>query len=141
MERVVDEGQAPRRFNTALICCFAGAAVFLALLGVYSVIAFSAALRTQEMAIRLALGSPRSRVMSIILTSGAKLGLVGCGIGALAALFATRLLRSLLFEVDPLDPLVIVLAALSIFLLALAASVIPARRAAVIEPMQALRAE
>jgi len=141
MERVVNERQAPRRFNTAVICCFAGAAVILALLGIYSVIAFSAALRTQEMAIRLALGSQRSSVMSIILRSGAKLGLIGCGIGAVAAVFATRLLRSLLFEVDPLDPLVIVLAALSIFVLAILASVIPARRAAAIDLVYALRAE
>jgi predicted permease len=141
MERVVNEGQAPRRFNTAVICCFAGAAVILALLGIYSVIAFSAALRTHEMAIRLALGSQRSGVMSIILTSGAKLGLAGCGIGTLAAVFTSRLLRSLLFEVDPVDPLVIVLAALSIFVLALVASVIPARRAAAIELSQALHAE
>ena len=141
MEQVVDEGQAPRRFQTALICIFAGAAVFLAVLGIYSVIAFSTALRTQEMAIRLALGSQRSSVMRIILTSGARLGLAGCLIGAFAAVLATRLLRSLLFEVDPLDPMVLALAALSIFLLALAASVIPARRAALIEPTQALRAE
>jgi predicted permease len=141
MEQVVDEGQAPRRFQTALVCVFAGAAVLLAVLGIYSVIAFSVALRTQEMAIRLALGSQRSSVMRLILTSGARLGLIGCGIGALAALFATRLLRSLLFDVDPLDPVVLVLAALSIFLLALAASVIPARRAASVDPMQALRAE
>jgi putative ABC transport system permease protein len=141
MEQVVDEGQASRRFQTALICIFAGAAVFLAVLGIYSVIAFSAALRTQEMAIRLALGSQRSSVMRLVLTSGARLGLIGCGIGALVAVFATRLLRSLLFDVDPLDPIVLVLAALSIFLLALAASIIPARRAASIDPMQALRAE
>jgi predicted permease len=141
MEQVVDEGQAPRRFQTALVSIFAGAALLLAVLGVYSVIAFSVALRTQEMAIRLALGSQRSSVMRLILTSGARLGLIGCGIGALAALFATRLLRSLLFDVDPLDPMVLVLAALSIFLLALAASVIPARRAASVDPMQALRAE
>jgi putative ABC transport system permease protein len=141
MEQIVDEGQAPRRFNTALICAFAVAAVFLALLGIYSVIAFSTALRTQEMAIRLALGSQRSSVMRIILTSGARLGLAGCLIGAFAAILATRLLRSLLFEVDPLDPMVLALAALSIFLLALAASVIPARRAALIDPTQALRAE
>jgi ABC-type lipoprotein release transport system permease subunit len=79
--------------------------------------------------------------MQLILASGAKLGLIGCGLGAVAAVFATRLLRSLLFEVDPLDPAVIVLAALSIFALALAASFIPARRAAAIEPMQALRSE
>jgi predicted permease len=141
MEQVVAEGQASRRFNTVLISSFAAAAVLLALLGIYSVIAFSAALRTQEMAIRLALGSQRSSVMRLVLVSGAKLGLVGCGIGALAAVFATRLLRSMLFQVDPLDPVVLALAAASIFLLALAASLVPARRAASIEPMQALRAE
>jgi ABC-type lipoprotein release transport system permease subunit len=69
------------------------------------------------------------------------MALIGCGIGAVAAVFATRLLRSMLFEVDPLDPAVIMFAAISIFLLALAASVIPARRAASIEPVQALRTE
>jgi len=141
MDRVVAEGQAPRRFNTILISSFAGAAVLLALLGIYSVIAFSAALRTQEMAIRLALGSQRSSVMGLVLLSGAKLGIVGCGLGGVAAVFATRLMRSMLFEVDPLDPAVLVLAAVSIFLLAITASVIPARRAASIDPMMALRAE
>jgi ABC-type lipoprotein release transport system permease subunit len=113
----------------------------LAVLGIYSVIAFSAALRTQEMAIRLALGSQRSSVMRLILISGVKLGLAGCSIGAIAAVFATRLLRSMLFQVDPLDPTVIALAAISILLLALIASVIPARRAASVEPAEALRTE
>jgi putative ABC transport system permease protein len=141
MDRVVSEGQAPRRFNTALISAFASAAVLLALLGIYSVIAFSTALRTQEMAIRLALGSQRSSVMRLILVSGAKLGLAGCCIGAIAAVFATRLMRSLLFQVDALDPIVLVLAMVSILLLALAASVIPARRAASVYPMEALRTE
>jgi len=140
MENIVEEGQAPRRFNTALISSFAAAALLLALLGVYSVIAYSAAQRTQEMAIRLALGSQRSGVMRLILVSSARLGLLGCAIGGLAAVFATRLLRSLLFAVDPLDPVVIVLAALSIFLLALAASTIPAYRASCIEPIEILRA-
>ena len=141
MDQIVSEGQASRRFNTVIISSFAAAAVLLALLGIYSVIAFSAALRTHEMAIRLALGSQRASVMRLVLASGAKLGLVGCGIGVVAAVFATRLMRTMLFQVDPLDPAVIVLAAISIFLLALAASVLPARRAASIEPMQALRAE
>jgi ABC-type antimicrobial peptide transport system permease subunit len=141
MEHVVAEGQASRRFSTALISSFAMAALLLALLGIYSVIAFSAALRTHELAIRLALGSQRASVMRLVLASGAKLGLAGCGLGAVAAVLATRLLRSLLFQVDPLDPIVVTFAALSIFLLALAASVIPARRAASIEPMQALRDE
>ncbi len=141
MDQVVAEGQAPRRFNAALISSFAAAAVLLALLGIYSVIAFSAALRTQEMAIRLALGAQRSSLMRLIFVSGAKLGLVGCGLGLIGSLFATSLLRAMLFNVDPLDPAVLVLAAAFIFLLALAASVIPARRAASIQPMQALRTE
>jgi putative ABC transport system permease protein len=141
MDRVVAEGQAPRRFNTALISSFAAAAVVLAMLGIYSVIAFSTLLRTQEMAIRLALGSQRTTVMRLILVSGLRLGLLGSAVGAVAAVFAGRLLRSLLFEVDPLDPIVIVLAAMFIFALALAASLIPAYRAASIDPMRALRAE
>jgi ABC-type antimicrobial peptide transport system permease subunit len=139
MDSVVSEGQAPRRFNTAVISAFAGAAVLLALLGIYSVIAFSAALRTQEMAIRLALGSQRSGLMGLVLASGAKLALIGCGVGVVGAVLATRVMRSLLFQVDPVDPVVMMMAAVSILLLALAASYIPARRVAAIEPMQALR--
>jgi predicted permease len=141
MDRAVSESEAPRRFSAALVSSFAAAAVLLALLGIYSVIAFSAAMRTQEMAIRLALGSQRASVIRLILTSGTKLGLIGCGLGAVAAFFATRLLRSLLFEVDPLDPSVIALAAASIFVLAIAASFVPARRAASVEPVRALRGE
>ena len=141
MEQVVNEGQASRRFNTVLVSSFALAAVLLAVMGIYSVIAFSAALRTQELAIRLALGAQRGGVLRLVLVSGAKLGLAGCVIGAVGAVFATRLLGSLLFNVNPLDPLVLVLAALAIFLLALGASVVPARRAASIQPMQALRME
>ena len=141
MDQVVAETQVSRRFNTVLISGFAAAAVLLALLGIYSVIAFSAALRTHELAIRLALGSQRSDVTRLVLASGAKLGLVGGVIGAVAAIFATRFMSSLLFQVNPLDPYVLVLAAVSIFLLSLVASVVPARRAAAIEPMQALRNE
>ena len=141
MEQVVSEGQASRRFNTILISSFAMVAVLLAVLGIYSVIAFSAALRTHELAIRLALGAQRGGVLRLVLAWGAKLALAGCVIGAIGAVFATRLVRALLFNVNPLDPLVLVLAAVSIFLLALAASLVPARRAASIQPMQALRME
>ena len=141
MDRVVQEGQAPRRFNTVLISSFAAAAALLALLGIYSVIAFSAAMRSQEMAIRLALGSQRSSLIQLVLVSGAKLGLVGCGLGAIAAVFTTRLLRSMLFQVDSLNPAVMGLAATSIFLLTLAASIVPAVRAARIDPIEVLRAE
>ena len=141
MDRVVAEGRAPRRFNAVLISAFAGAAVLLALLGIYSVIAFSTALRTREMAIRMALGAQRAAVMRMVLVSGVKLGVAGCVIGAIAAIFVTRLLRSLLFQVESLDPIVLVLATVSILLLAIAASVIPARRAASVEPREALRTE
>jgi putative ABC transport system permease protein len=141
MDSVVREGQASRRFNTVLISAFAGAAVLLALLGIYSVIAFSTAMRAQEMAIRLALGSKRSEVRRLILVSGAKLGLAGCVIGGVVTVFATRLLHSMLFQVDPVDPVVNVLAAVSILLIALVASVIPAHRAASIEPVEALRSQ
>jgi ABC-type antimicrobial peptide transport system permease subunit len=141
MQRVVEEGQAARRFNAMLISSFAGAAVLLALLGIYSVIAFSAALRTKEMAIRLALGSQRASLMQLILVSAGKLILMGCGVGMVWAIFPTYLLRSFLFQIDPLDPTVIVLAVMAIFLLALLASIIPAHRAASADPIQALRAE
>jgi ABC-type antimicrobial peptide transport system permease subunit len=141
MQSVIEEGQTPRRFGTALVSSFAVAAVLLALLGIYGIMAFSCALRTQEMAIRMALGSSRSSVMRLILTSGAKLGFAGCGIGMLAAIFVTRLLRSLLFEVDALDPAVMVAAAFSIVMIAILASLVPAYRAASVEPLQALRME
>ena len=141
MNQAVSETEAPRRFNAALISSFAAAALLQALLGIYSVIAFSAAMRTQEMAIRLALGSQRSAVVRLMLASGVRLGLVGCAIGAVGAIFATRLLHSMLFQVSPHDPAVIALAIVFIFLLALLASLLPARRAASIEPMQALHTE
>jgi ABC-type antimicrobial peptide transport system permease subunit len=94
-----------------------------------------------EIAIRMALGSQRVGIIGLILGSGARLAAAGCGIGLLGAWGASRLLRSFLFQVDPLDPLVLALAIATIFLLALAASVFPAGRATSIDPMQALRME
>jgi putative ABC transport system permease protein len=141
MERAVSETEAPRRFNTAVISAFAIAAVLLAALGIYSVIAFSAALRQQEMAIRMALGSQRSGILRLIFVSAAKLGIAGCIMGLIGAAAAAHLLRSLLFNVSPLDPLVLVMAAVFVMLLASLASLLPALRAASIQPMKALRVE
>jgi ABC-type antimicrobial peptide transport system permease subunit len=141
MEQAISETEAPRRFNTAVITGFAAAALLLAVLGIYSVIAFSVASRAQEMAIRMALGSQRSGIMRLVLMSGAKLAGIGCVIGLLGAVAASGLLRSLLFDVSPFDPLVLTLAAIAVLLLALTASAIPAQRAASIEPMRALRAD
>jgi len=141
MEQAVSLSEAPRRFNTVLISSFAFAAVLLAVLGIYSVIAFSVASRVQEMAIRMALGSQRGAIMRLVLESGAKLAVVGCVLGLGGAVAASGLLRSLLFGVSPFDPLVLTAAAIGVMLLAVAASTLPALRAASIEPMQALRGE
>lgn len=141
MEHVVSESEASRRFNTALISSFAFAAVLLAILGIYSVIAFSVASRVQEMAIRMTLGSQRSAIVHLVLKSAARLAAIGCVIGLTGAAAASGLLRSMLFGVSPFDPLVLVLAAVCVLLLALVASVPPALRAASIDPMQALRGE
>jgi putative ABC transport system permease protein len=141
MEQAVSDSEAPRRFNTALITSFAGAAVLLAVLGIYSVIAFSVASRAQEMALRMALGSQRSGIVRLILESGVKLAAFGCVLGLAGAAGASTLLRSMLFGVSPFDPFVLTLAAVGVVLLALAASALPAFRAASIEPMQALRGE
>ena len=141
MEQTVADSEAPRRFNTVLISAFAIAAVLLAALGIYSVIAFSAALRVQEMAIRIALGSQRSGILGLIFTSAAKLAVAGCVLGLLGAAAASHLLQSLLFGVSPFDPLVLTLAAGFVLMLALVASLLPARRAASIDPMKALRAD
>src|SRR5579859_1180180 len=135
MEQVVSQIEAPRRFNTILIGSFAFAAVLLAVLGIYSVISFSVASRVQEMAIRMALGSQRGAIVQLVLRSGTKLAVVGCVLGLGAAEAASGLLRSLLFDVSPFDPLVLSVAAIGVLLLAIAASGLPALRAASIDPM------
>jgi putative ABC transport system permease protein len=139
MEQVVSQSGAPRRFNTVVISGFALAAVLLAVLGIYSVIAFSVASRVQEMAIRMALGSQRSDIVRLILISGLKLAAIGAVLGLAGAAAASRVLRSFLFQVSPFDPLVMALTAIAVFALALAASALPALRAASVSPIQALR--
>jgi ABC-type antimicrobial peptide transport system permease subunit len=141
MEQAVSLSEAPRRFNTVLITSFAFAAVSLAVLGIYCVIAFSAASRVQEMAIRMALGSQRAGIVRLVLESGAKLAAVGCALGLAGAAAASTLLRSLLFGVSPFDPVVLTLAAIGVLVLALVASALPAFRVASINPMQALRGQ
>ncbi len=141
MNEVVARSQGPRRFNTAIITSFALAAVLLAGLGIYSIVAFSVASRVQEMAIRIALGSQRGHILSLVLISGAKLAAVGVLIGLAGAAAASGLVRSFLFQVSPFDPVVLALAAIAVLALALAASAIPARRAAAVNPIEALRGE
>ena len=139
MENAISDSEAPRKFQTAIITAFALAAVLLAVLGIYSVIAFSTALRMQEMAIRIALGSQRSGILRLVFWSAIKLAVAGCVIGLAGAVATSHLLDSFLFGVGALDPLVLTTASVLVLLLALAASLLPARRAAGIDPMKALR--
>jgi putative ABC transport system permease protein len=141
MEHSISESEAPRRFNTVLISSFAAIAVLLAALGIYSVIAFSVTLRVQEMAIRMALGSQRSGIVRLVALSGAKLAITGCAIGLAGALAASRLLKSFLFGVSAFDPFVFTLATISLLLLSLAASLLPASRATSVNLTEALRSE
>ena len=106
MTKAITNIEAPRRFNTDLISMFAFVALLLAMGGIYVVVAFSVSLRKQEIAIRMALGSQRSGIVQLVLTSAAKLVLVGCALGALGALAASHFIRSFLFEVSPTDPLI-----------------------------------
>lgn len=141
LKQVVARSEASRRFNTILVSSFALAALLLAVLGIYSVIAFSTAARVQEMAIRMALGAERSGIVKLVLRSGLKLGLWGALLGLSGVIAASDLLRSFLFDVSRFDPLTLIAAAAVVLLLAIAASVLPARRAASVDPNKALRGE
>ena len=141
MEHAISESEAPRRFNTALISSFAAIAVLLAVLGIYSVIAFSVAQRVQEMAIRMALGSQRVGIVRLVVASGLRLAVVGCAIGLVGAWAASHLLQRFLFGVRAFDPMVLALAAAVLLVLTSVASLLPARRAATVELTEALRTE
>jgi predicted permease len=140
MSDVLSNTEAPRRFNTGLITSFALAALLLAFTGIYAVVAFSVSLRTQEIAIRIALGAQRSNIAQLVLISGAKLAIVGCGLGVLGSFAISRLVNAFLFDVSATDPFVYSIAALIMLLLTLLASALPAARGASADPIDALRA-
>ncbi|HEY1901191.1 MAG TPA: ABC transporter permease [Terracidiphilus sp.] len=140
MSDVISDVEAPRRFNTDLITAFAMGALLLAVTGIYAVVAFSVSLRTQEIAIRMALGAQRSRIARLVLISSAKMALMGCGLGVLGSLAVSRLIGSFLFNVSATDPLIYLAAGVTMMLMTLLASALPARRAASADPLDALRA-
>ena len=141
MDQQLSSSEAPRRFNTSLISVFAAGALLLATIGVYAVIAFTVSMRAQEMAIRLALGSQRGQIVSLILNSGAKLAALGCGLGLIGSLAVSRLLGSMLFNVSATDPLILGTSIAVMIALSLIACIVPAQRAASANPVDALRAE
>ena len=132
---------ADRRFLLLLVGLFAAAALVLAVVGVYGVVAFSVARRTQEVGVRMALGAQRSEVLRLIVGEGARLAAFGVAIGIAASFVITRLISSLLFGISATDPLTFLGLAVLLSLAALVASYIPARRAMRVDPMVALRYE
>jgi len=141
MNQLVSAAVAERRFQTLLLTAFGGVALFLSLVGLYALMAYSVQQRTAEIGIRMALGAQRSGVMRLILRQGANLALAGIALGLTCAWGVTRLMTSLLFEVKPADAPTFFGVALLFCAVALAACYVPARRATRVDPMVALRYE
>jgi predicted permease len=141
METTLSGMMAPRRFTMILLGLFAGIALILAMMGVYGLLQYRTTRQIRDMGIRMALGARRMDLLRMVITQGLWLILAGLAVGLAGALALTRLLSSLLYGVTPLDPLTFALVSLLLACVALLASYLPARRAARIDPMAALRCE
>jgi putative ABC transport system permease protein len=141
MNELMTESTAERQFNMLLLGLFAGLALALAAVGIYGLTSYSVTQRTHEIGIRMALGANRSHVMKLVVGQGMLLAGLGVAIGLIAAVGLTRLMASMLFAVRPTDPATFAAVAGLLVGVALAASVIPARRATKVDPMVALRYE
>ena len=141
MDEVVSDSVAQRRLTMLLLTIFAGAALLLAAVGIYGVIAYSVTERTQEIGIRMALGAQRGAVLRMVIKQALVLAVTGIAVGGGGALLLTRLMEGLLFEVKPADPLTFGVVSGILTAVALLASYIPGRRATQVDPVIALRAE
>lgn len=141
MEQVVANALWQQRFNLQLITLFAGLALVMAAVGLYGVMSYSVAQRTQEVGLRMALGAESRDVTRMIVGQGMKLALLGVGLGVVVSVALTRLMVTLLFEVSATDPATFVIVALVLIGVALGACFVPARRATRVDPMVALRYE
>ena len=141
MDELLTESIAQRRLNMLLLAAFAGLALLLAAVGIYSVLAYAVRRRVREIGIRLALGAGRGDVLELIVGRSMTWALTGLGVGLAGSVLVTRLLGRLLFEVSPMDPLVYAAVSAVLLGVALLASYIPARRATKVDPMVALRWE
>jgi len=141
MDQVIGENAQGEQFLSLLVGSFAGLAMLLAAVGIYGVLSYAVTERTREIGIRLSLGATRGRVLRQIIIEGMRLAVAGFAVGAVAAVAAGRLLAGLLHEVKPNDPWIFALTAGCLAAVALLACYIPARRAARLDPMGALRYE
>jgi predicted permease len=141
MQDLLYTSTAEPRFQTRVLTSFSSIAFLLAIVGIYGVMAYSVTQRTQEIGIRMAIGAQQRHIVRMILWRSAALVAGGLGIGLAGAWAATRVLKNFLFEVTPYDPLTFAAVSLLLALVALAACYIPARRAAAIDPLVALRYE
>jgi predicted permease len=141
LESVIASSTAAPRSLTLLLAIFGGLAIVVGSIGVYSLISYTVSWRTREMALRLALGATRVQIAQLVLGQSLALALAGSALGVGGAVAATRLMSRFLYETSPLDPLTYALVPVLFCLLALVAALAPARRAAAVEPMVALRNE
>jgi len=139
LEQALTESIAPRRLNLFLFSTFAAAAVFVAMIGVYGVMAFSVAQRVREIGVRMALGAGRADVVSMVIGQGMRLTLAGILAGVAGALALTQFMGSLLYEVEPSDPLTFALLAVGLAITGFLACCVPALKAAFVEPATTLR--
>jgi putative ABC transport system permease protein len=141
MAEIVGQEVVQPRFTMTLFAAFAALGLALAAAGIYSVLSFHVTRRTHELGVRMALGAPRRHILELMLGMGGRLVGIGLAVGIVASLASTRLLRSQLFGVQAVDPLAYAVVILLLAAVALLACYVPARRAAAVDPMIALRQE
>ncbi|MBC8165136.1 MAG: FtsX-like permease family protein [Bryobacteraceae bacterium] len=141
LEELIEQVTSPRRFFALLVTAFALLGLLLASLGIYGVISYSVARRTQEIGIRMALGASAREVQMSVIQQTFRMALIGIGVGTLASLAAAKLVSSLLFNIRPTDPVTFIGMVMVLGLVALIAGYVPARRASQVDPVTALRAE
>ena len=141
MEQMAAESVATRRFNTLLLGIFSSLALLLALVGIYGVMSYTVSQRKQEVGIRMALGAHAGDVVRMVLREAMTLAGLGIGVGLVLSFFLTRVLATLLFEVSATDITTFTVTTVLLAVVALVASYLPARRAAAVDPVAALRNE
>jgi putative ABC transport system permease protein len=141
MDGLVANALAPSRFTLWLLTIFAGVAGILAMVGIYSVMAYMVTHRTHEIGIRMALGAQARDMLSLIIRQGMALAMIGVALGLIGSFALQRVMKGLLFEVSATDPMTFVVISVLVAGAALLACYVPARRATKVDPMIALRCE